>query len=187
MLRFNLHTYRNVDAAQVVAVINAASRASGVAFTITEKELAARQAAPGFDIDRDTSIVEAPGQGVIAYAEANLRQADDCIYYLTQAWVHPRFCGQGIGHALLERMWQQLQDICTVAEHKPGVLGAAVQDSQANAMKLFEKFSMRAVRYFNLMQRDLSLPIPPVELASGIRMCSWAERRNDQAIWAAHG
>jgi mycothiol synthase len=121
---------------------------------------------------------------VVAYADGQVRGGPGAWMYRTQCFIRPESRGQGIGRALLERLWARVQELAALRGGQPIILGARARNTRHDALALYEQFSMRPARYFFEMNCDLSAAIPALQMPPGLRLETWAER-DDRALWAA--
>jgi mycothiol synthase len=94
--------------------------------------------------------------------------------------VHPQWRGRGIGTALLG--WQAARAAAIVADRReqqgPDTAAAALivlEEQAQTAARLAARSGFELSRYFFVMRRDLSVPIPQPPLADGLRMVTYAE------------
>jgi GNAT superfamily N-acetyltransferase len=169
----SIRAYRDADFNSVLATINASARAEGDSMRLSEADLRARLATPHavdlpIDPREDAFVAEVAGTGVVAYADGLVRGGPGAWMYRTWCFIRPEFRRQGIGRALLERLWARVQELA-LQRREPIILGARVLNTQRDALALFERFSMRPARYFIEMSRDLAA-IPAPQLPSGLRL-----------------
>jgi mycothiol synthase len=192
---FIIRLYQEADFSQVLEIVRAASRADGEAYLPTEAELRARFATPHpdprLDPAQDMFVAESPGAGLLAYADGVLRGERQSPIYQTWCFVPPKNRRRGIGRALLERQWARAKEVSAQLESDTIRLRARIFDTQMEARALFAEAAMQCVRYFFEMRRDLSpealraLPIPRFDLPPDLKLESWAEQRQDHAVWEA--
>jgi mycothiol synthase len=110
--------------------------------------------------------------------------------------VHPDFRGQGIGRALLR--WQA-ERAATLADQRRQELGSdvpagalmIVEEQAESAARLALRAGFELSRYFFVMRRDLSTPVPAVAVPEGLRLLSFnqavaADPGVDDALRLAH-
>jgi|GEM_PF-1505171 len=192
---FIIRLYQEPDFRQVLEVIRTASRADGEAYLPTESDLRTRFATPHPDprIDpaQDMLVAEKPGAGLLAYADGILRGEASAPIYQTYCFIPPENRRQGIGRALLDRQWARVKEISAQLDGCTISLRARIFETQSEARALFEAASLDCLRYFLEMRRDLSpealrtIPIPRLDLPINLKLESWAEQRQDRAVWAA--
>lgn len=187
-MSFSIRDYHDEDLDGICAVINAATRADGDPSVLSEADLrtmlGSSQDTPHLDPKQDWLVVQVPGVGVVAYAEGTLHGQKGKWFYRTRCFVQPDFRRRGIGRALLERQWKRVEELAAQLGGKVS-MGARVLDTQQDAQALFKAFSMRRMRYFFTMRRDMTVPLPPFELPPGLELRRWDERRDERAVWAA--
>jgi mycothiol synthase len=101
--------------------------------------------------------------------------------------VHPQWRGRGVGRALLA--WQA-DRAAQLVETRRAALGTAtpagalmiVEERAESAARLAARTGFQLSRYFFVMRRDLSDPIPAPELADGLRLITY-----DKAVAADPG
>ena len=179
-----VRTYRTTDLDAILTIVAAASLADGERANFGPADLQTWLADPRWTPAQDLLVAEIAGHGVVGLGEGRLRGEAGHQMYRSECHVHPAFRRRGVGRALLEAQWQRVQAISQAAGDTPVVLGARVAAHQADARALFESFGMRRVRYFFDMVRDLVQPIPPVVVPDGLKLTTWAARRDDRAVWA---
>lgn len=103
---------------------------------------------PGFDLGRDTFVVEADG-ALVAYALV----VDRVDGWFVEGWgvVHPEHMGRGLGTALVERT----EERAVAARRLPVALRHFVSARDAGAHELFLGRGYSAVRRYRHLQRSL--------------------------------
>ena len=183
----SIRAYRDADFDSVLATLNAVARVDGDSPFLSEADLRDRLATPHavdwpIDPREDVFVAEIAGASVVAYADGQVRGGPGAWMYRTLCFIQPEFRRQGIGRALLERLWARTQELAT-SQATSIILGARALTTHHDALALFEQFSMRPARYFFEMSHGLGA-IPAPQLPSGLLLRPWAER-DDRAIWAA--
>lgn len=182
---FLFREYQDSDLCPLLAVIRAAARLDREPFVLTEAAFRDRLHSPGLNPSLDVFVAEVPGLGPVGYAEGQFIGDPDQLCYRTRGSVHPDWRGQGIGQELLNRLWQRAQLLSSLARGRPVTLTARALVSQPGAIALFENFSMRPVRHFLELNRDLTCGLPELRLPQGIQLQRWSDRRSYRAVWAA--
>jgi mycothiol synthase len=192
---FVIRLFQETDFSQVLEIVRSASRADGEAYLPTEAELRARFAIPHPDprIDpaQDMFVADRPGTGVLAYADGVLRGTLQEPIYQTWCFIPPENRRRGVGRALLDRQWARAKEISAQLESGGIRLRARIFETQSDARALFAEASLQCLRYFFEMRRDLSpealraTPIPNLDLPPDLKLQSWAEQRQDRAVWEA--
>ncbi|HEX7974629.1 MAG TPA: GNAT family N-acetyltransferase [Anaerolineales bacterium] len=182
---FTIREYQDSDISPLLAVIRAAARLDSEPFLLTEAAFRDRLNSPGLDPCQDVFIAEVPGLGPVGYAEGQFIGDGNQLFYRTRGSVHPDCRRQGIGRALLECLWQRAQTLSSYARNRPVTLASRALTSQPGAIALFESFSMRPVRHFLELSRDLTAPLPELRPPPGILLQRWCDRRSYRAVWSA--
>lgn len=178
--------YRDSDLDAILATMRAASQADGEPANFDREDLQTWLADPRWTPADDLFVAELAGHGVVGVGEGRLRGETGHQMYRSECYVHPDFRRQGVGRALVDAQWRRVQAISSAAGGATVIHGARVTAGQSDAQALFEACGMRRVRYFFEMVRDLAQPIPPVVIPEGLALMTWAERRDDRAVWAGN-
>ncbi len=177
-MTFTIRTYADEDFLSALTVVNACMRADGEPLYWGEAEFRARLIDPRRKPD-ELLVAEDADARVVAYADGFLRGE----MYQTRGFVPPAQRGQGIGRALLERQLQFAQGYAP-----PGrmiSIGSRISEFATDTITLLKHCGFQHVRYFFDMTRDLSRSIPPLEVADGLRLLTWAEQRADHEVYEA--
>lgn len=181
--RFFIRPYEAADFASVLSAIQAADAADGLHESTTAADLRFHLDNPTWRA-QDAFVVEAAGQGVVAYAFALLRLTPTDVFYLTDAWLQPAFRRQGIGRALLQQQWQRVQALAAELA-RPVTLGCRAFTTQTHALALLESFGLARARYFFEMRRALAEPAPAPVLPATLTLRTWRASEDGEAIWRA--
>ena len=93
-------------------------------------------------------------------------------------WVRPEYRGRGLGSFVLGWMEARAsQMLAAFEEARPRVLRIDFYDRGEDAVALFEQHGFRFVFAEDEMRRDLSQPIPVLELPEGMTLVSWTPER----------
>ncbi len=101
-------------------------------------------------------------------------QPEDEVRCFLMIEVHPAHRANGLEDALLdwaEERGRQRLSLASGAESR--VLRSGIQDTQTKRQAQLEQRGFRIVRYFYRMQRDLSEPIPAVQLPGDLALCAY--------------
>jgi ribosomal protein S18 acetylase RimI-like enzyme len=154
--------------------------------------------APGWiDLELDSRIALDSDGVARAFGLVQVRPGD--VTHLRAAcWggVHPEWRSRGVGRALLD--WQ-VQRAAAIVAARRARLGSDVpasalliaEERDEVVARLAERAGFEAARYFFVMRRDLSLPIPELVVSNGLRLLSFneavaADPRLDDALRLAH-
>lgn len=178
-MTFTIRAYADDDFQAAAAAVNACLRADGEPLNWGEAEFRARLIDPRRKRD-ELLVAEVDGGNVVAYADGFLRGE----IYQTRGWVPPAYRGQGIDRALLDRQIEFARRYA-VEQGRPILIGSRIPETAHENIALLKHFDFQQVRYYFDMKRDLHEPIPPLEIAAGLRVSTWAERRADQDVYEA--
>lgn len=178
-MAFTIRSYAEADFSAALTAVTACMRADGEPLNWGEAEFRARLIDPRRSHD-ELLVVEIEGVGVVAYADGFFRGE----MYQTRGWVHPAYRGLGIGRMLLDRQIEFARRYAT-REGRSIFIGSRIPETAHDNVALLQHAGFQFVRYYFDMTRDLREPIPPLEIADGLRMLSWAERRADYDVYEA--
>ena len=125
-----------------------------------------------------------PDGQLIAYGWVFTPPASEtqCISFLDGV-VHPDYRGRGLGTYILE--WTEHRG----RQIQNGIPGAQTRFLRLNtnqhlpdSQKLFEQQGFQPVRYYYRMRRDLSQPIPEVQLPGHLQLQTWNSDFNSAAL-----
>jgi GNAT superfamily N-acetyltransferase len=125
-----------------------------------------------FDAQRDVTIAELDGR-IVGFSERGWVDTtlDNLREYRNDGGVLPELRRQGIGSAILEDSIQrQLELARSHATDRPQILGSWSKERQVGKDALLKSFGFEPARWFFDMERDLSQPIPDVDLPDGIEV-----------------
>ncbi len=190
---FSIRPLAATDIPAVLDVTAAAIAADGDTYRPSTDDLQAMlerpQPAPGLQPAGDVWVAEARDSGLVAFANGRFTGGGSTRLYRTECFVRPDYRRRGVGRTLLARQMARAADIARRlnATGLPGTLliGARVLETQADARALLEVNGFELVRYFLELGRDLTTPLPPVEVPAGITLRAWSQQRADQAILQA--
>jgi mycothiol synthase len=124
------------------------------------------------DMATDSLLAFSEDGTLVAYAMVILSPSRDVsVYSYVFGGVHPAWRERGIGRVLLawslERSEQQLASVETGA---PASSRAYVDERNAAAARLLERFGFGVARYFTIMERDLSRPVDEIDVPAGVTL-----------------
>jgi mycothiol synthase len=137
-----------------------------------------------FDPRRDVLLAEIDGT-LVGAAETSVRTRDGIGVHSVEGWVRPAWRRRGLGRGLLRWTERRAGQVARV-DGRPAdrELSAWPDDQQVGAIALFESEGYRIVRYGFLMVRDLTEPIPDLDLPEGLEV-RLVEPRDHRRIWDA--
>jgi mycothiol synthase len=160
------------DMAAALALANACSQAIMGADEFTIEDYHNSWGDPARDITADTRIAETADGAIVGCVELwNNAPYVGCWLW---ACVHPAFCGQGIGTALMD--WAEDRARVALDRAPAGtrvVLEASALSSHQSAMELLSERGYTAVRRRLSMARDLDDELPAPIWPAGIRVCTF--------------
>jgi GNAT superfamily N-acetyltransferase len=162
------------DVPAFARILNTELKADGVPNFETEGDIRAWMSHPTdtFRPDRDVNLAFVDGAPV-AYSEREWVDTNDGVYreYRINGAVLPEWRRKGIGTALLEYNVERARELAATQQtERQRVLGSWSNDRQAGRIALLQKQGFEPVRWFFEMTRDLSDPIPEVELPEGLEI-----------------
>jgi len=134
------------------------------------------------DMAADSLLAISPEGEVVAFAMVVLSPSRDVsVYSYVFGGVHPDWRGRGIGRLVLswslERSEQQLSSVDNDA---PKSSRAYVDERNASAARLFDRFGFSVARYFTIMERDLAAPVDEIPVPDGVRIVQYGSEYADR-------
>jgi mycothiol synthase len=125
-----------------------------------------------------------PDGQMVAYGWVFTPPASDteCISFLDGA-VHPAYRRRGLGTYIVswtERRGSQIQR--TIPGEQARFLRLNAHKHLVDTQKLFEQQGFQPVRYYYRMRRDLSQPIPDIQLPDHLQLQTWNSDLNSAAL-----
>ena len=137
-----------------------------------------------YDPRRDLILAEVEAE-LVAAAETSVRTRDGIGVHHVEGWVRPAWRRRGLGRALLHWTEGRAADVARVDGRPPRrALSSWPDERQVGATTLYAAEGYAIVRYGFTMVRDLSDPIPDVELPAGIEIRP-VVAADHRAIWDA--
>ncbi|MFC5502809.1 GNAT family N-acetyltransferase [Lysinimonas soli] len=160
-----------VDA--VVELYAAMSRVDHPEWAETRDEIEQEFQHSWVELRRDSLVAEADG-AIVAHGLVIAPPAPETIVRsVLFGGVHPQHRGRGIGRALLG--WQEgraRQQLAASTLALPGWILCYSYDRDPSAARLLEREGFATERYFSQLQRELSAPIPELELPAPLRLAT---------------
>ncbi|MEB4616032.1 GNAT family N-acetyltransferase [Leucobacter sp. M11] len=168
-------TWRRLRREDLPALLELARAAGAIdhpTWTPMLDELTADFDRPAVDPEQDTAIALDAGGRVIAYGEAALASSQESLVRVfLSGWVHPDRRREGLGSALLA--WQEGRGRQLLAAQSARLPGWLITNADAGAVAhraLLDAAGFPHARWWLSMSRDLTEPIPEVELAPRMRV-----------------
>lgn len=137
-----------------------------------------------FDPRRDVLLAEIDGE-IVAAGQVDVRTRDGMAIHHTEGWVRPAWRRRGLGRAVLHWVERRAVEVARVDGRTGGrAISAWPDDTQVDAIALYEQEGYAIVRYGFLMTRDLADPIPDRALPDGLDVRPVVEA-DHRTIWDA--
>ena len=139
-----------------------------------------------FDAARDVTIAEIDRKPV-AFASRSWidTSLDNFREYRIDGGVLPEWRNRGIGSALVAHNIERARALAATHEtERPRILGSWTSDRMVHAQAVLQAAGFAPARWFFEMTRDLTLPIPDVDLPEGLEVRDVTEDQIRQ-IWKA--
>jgi mycothiol synthase len=171
-LRFRrLRVDDEAEYAALAEIVGAGNAADDIPWRPTANHLRDEMAASiGLDIATDIVVAEVDGRMVaIGQVERILREG--IAVYHTSGNVHPEYRRRGLGRVLLDANIHRAEERAALEPaDQPVELGAFVDDGEAGHLALMTGVGFEPIRWFFLMRRDLTDPIPTMHLPAGLEL-----------------
>lgn len=171
-LRFRL--WRDeADYEPFAALLRATHRADDVPWQPTADQLRLQnEGNPDLDPSHDIILVEMDGRVVAcAGSESVVRDGEQ----LFEGWghVHPAVRRRGLGAALFAWNLRRIRERASIIQPgAPIVVQGDAEDGEVGSIALLGRHGFERVRTFYLMRRDLTDPIPDIDLPGGFELRS---------------
>jgi mycothiol synthase len=168
--------------AQLIYEVCAADGDTAVA--VTPEELKHEWEAPGFQLERDTFIVESADGRLVGFEEFNNDHAHALLQ--TDGYVHTDFKGRGIGTTLLRRVEIRAREEMALAEPDVRVALRSIIDNRDPAShELHRNEGYEPLRYHWRMEIVLDGPPAEPTFPSGIELRPFLKGEDDVPVWQA--
>lgn len=150
------------------------------------EDLAEELELPHLDLAKDTISLWS-GDRMIGYGIAHVRtNVVDVDRVNTEGTIDPEWRRQGLGTTLMRWLIQRAGEL-HAATHpdSPGLVGAGASSTNAGADQMLRNLGFEEARYFFDMRRPLDQPVPPAQVADGLRLRSY-DTSYEEALRQAH-
>jgi mycothiol synthase len=161
------------DVPSIARIMNRELEFDGVPSREPEDDIRAWVSHPSdkFDARRDITFAVVDGEPVALAERDWVDTTDGLREYRINGYVLPEWRNRGIGERLLQENERLMRELASTHEtDRDKVLGAWTSDRQKARIALLRRHGYSEVRWFFDMERDLSQPIPDVELPDGIEV-----------------
>src|SRR5258706_5095500 len=139
---------------------------------------------PSIDLAKNTRIVTTPLGAIVGY-EIIYRFAEDGVID-SEGFVHPQYCGHGIGTQLLRWAETRAREGMTIYPPDLHVCHQVeIYDDDAKAKELFQAEGYHCVRHFWRMTIDLDQPPASPQWPDGIIVRPFVVGQDDRATYDA--
>lgn len=162
-------TFDDVDA--IVELYAAIAAADHPEWTETRDEIDDELHHSWIDLPADSVIAEADGQVVATGLQIATPDPETIVRSIAFGGVRPSHRNRGIGRALME--WHRTrgrQHLAASDLDLPGWIMFYVEERNTSQLRLAQRLGLPLVRYFTKMERDLSVDIPDLPLADGLKL-----------------
>jgi len=135
----------------------------------TPEDLMIRWKKSGFDLERDTLVVETQEGGIVGFDQFD----NDYRHAILEAegYVHPKFKGRSIGTTLLRAMEKRAYEEMSLAEPDVRIsLRSPINHRDQAAHELHKKEGYSSLRYYWRMEINLTVPPAPANFPEGIEL-----------------
>ncbi len=183
---FILRPARWDDLAAVAAITELeAKRFNDPLISSSVEELQAAWQEPGYNLETDACVVEAPNGLIVGYEEYSEDKPNQDV--VLDGYVHPDYCGLGIGTAMLH--WAKnrlLKDSESIPNSETVTLRVHISIDETAADVLLRAEGFQPTRYFWKMKTHLELAPPVPVIPAGFNLIPFNPDTHMQAIHAAH-
>lgn len=152
-----------------------------VTMATTPEDLRIRWQRPGFDLERDTFIVETADGRMVGFDQFENEYQHAVLE--AEGYVHPAFLGRGIGTVLLRAAERRAYEEMQLAESDVRIsLRSPINHRDQSAHALHRKEGYSPLRYYWRMQIDLTTPPAPANFPDGIELRPFVKEEHAHAV-----
>jgi mycothiol synthase len=155
-----------------------------VTVATTPEELANEWKKEGFNLERDTFLVETKDGRVVGYEEFGNEVEHVQLY--SDGYVHPEFKGLGIGTTLLRAVEVRAREDMKLADPDSRIfIRSTIDNKDEQGHSLHQTEGYVSIRYHWRMEIKLQEPPPAVTLPDGIELRPFVKDEHAVAVWQA--
>ena len=155
-----------------------------VTMAATPEDLRISWQKPGFQVERDTFVVETSGGRVVGFDQFDNHHQHAILE--AEGYVHPEFKGRGIGRALLRAAETRAHEEIPLAEPEVRIsLRSPIVNGDQAAHELHRQEGFTPLRYFWRMEINLTAPPAPANFPLGIELRPFVKEEHARAVLKA--
>ncbi len=172
------------DEAQAIAdLVNTCGLATDGDTSMTTADIYRGWSESDFHLEEDAWLVTTSQGQIVGYEEV---QYDNAAHHADiDGYVHPNYCGQGIGTFLLAQAEQRVRLLAQRAKATSISLHAGVSIRDVTALALFEAMGYHIERHFWHMAIEMREQPAAPQWPTGIRVRSFVPGQDDRIVHAA--
>lgn len=152
-----------------------------VAMAVTPEDLQIQWQKPGFDLERDTFVVETTDGRLAGFDQFDNRYMHAILE--AEGYVHPKFKGRAIGTALLRAVEKRAYEEMSLAESDVRIsLRSPINNRDQAAHELHKKEGYIPLRYYWRMEIDLTESPTPANFPEGIELRPFVKDEHARAV-----
>jgi mycothiol synthase len=161
---------RRADVAALAELATAANVFDRIPWAQSADSLAAElEHDPTSDPEVDLILAEVDGRLVGSAQTGRSMRGDEWVHYVAGS-VHPDWRRRGLGRALLRANMARAREVAAGPRPGPAILRAHAEETEVGADALLRSEGFTPVRWFVLMVRQLSDPLPDSPLPAGLEV-----------------
>jgi mycothiol synthase len=170
------------DAAEVAAMINAASQAVAGHDRASVEDVLGSWEDPLRNLEDEDWLIIAPDGGIAGYLE--LYEYEPFTVFEFEGFVHPQHLGRGIGSVLLETVEARIRRGMQRSPDGERIVArtqTASEDTAAHALLTARGYDH--IRNWRQMLLEFDGPTPEPAWPDGVRVRQFVQRQDERAVW----